>query len=354
MDDVNARVARFLKGRRAVVAALAAAAAAALLLVPAGASAASPVLEFVVPGNAFPVSFTTESGPITAEMAGLESLVHCTASTGEGKITGPRSTISEYRFTGCTTERGSHEPCKSAGAKAEEITTGPIEADLVYIDQAKHEVGMLLNPGGGTYMTFECGGISAEGQGPFLAPGSPINQEATSFTLTLNQFDSVQTPNAYENEKGEMLEAIPRGKKGSNKLVPTGVEAGFTVHTSVLVEVKAVTTQEIEAKQLDEEVKQLQASLKKQEEALKKAEEHDKQVGAENVQLVAAVKKDQEEVATAKKKLEELEKAKSHPPTNAQLAKALKQCKKQPKNKRAQCIVKAQKKYGHKAKTGKK
>ena len=80
-----------------------------------------------------------------------------------------------------------------------------------------------------------------------------------------------------------------------------------------------------------------------------------KQVGAENVQLAATVKKDQEEVAAAKKKLEELEKAKSHNPTRAQLlAKELKQCKKVPKNKRAQCEAKAEKKYGHKANTSKK
>jgi hypothetical protein len=80
-----------------------------------------------------------------------------------------------------------------------------------------------------------------------------------------------------------------------------------------------------------------------------------KQVGAENVQLAAAIKKAQEEVAAAKKKLEELEKAKSHPPTRAQrLAKELKQCKKVPKNKRAQCEAKAEKKYGHKANTSKK
>ncbi len=116
----------------------------ALLLVPAGASAASPVLEFVVPGHSLPVSFTTESGAVSAEMAGFETLVECTASHGEGEITGPRATVSKYRLTGCTA--GGQE-CESAGANAEEIKTGPIDADLVYIDQARREVGMLLNPG---------------------------------------------------------------------------------------------------------------------------------------------------------------------------------------------------------------
>jgi hypothetical protein len=353
-----------LRGRHLCAVALVVAMA--LLLVPADASAVSPVLEFVVPGHSLPVSFATESGAVSAEMAGFESLVHCTASHGEGEITGPRSTVSEYRLTGCVTERGSHEKCKSAGASQEEIRTGPIDAELVYIDQAGLEVGMLLNPGGGTYIAFECGGVSAEGQGPFLAPVGPINQEATSFTATLSQLDSVQTPDGYENEKGERLQAIPTGRKGTDKFVPTGVEAAFTVHPVVPVEIKAVTAGEIEAKQHEEEAKKQEetlqkqeatlqkqeATLKKQEEALKKAEEHAKQIGEEakkheealNAQI-AAIKKHLEEEA-AKKKQEE-----SKPPTRAQLlSKALTKCKKQPKNKRAQCVAEATKKYGHKAK----
>jgi hypothetical protein len=193
-------------------------------------------------------------------MAGFESLVHCTASHGEGEITGPRSTVSEYRLTGCVTERGSHEKCKSAEASEEEIKTGPIDAELVYINQTARELGMLLNPGGGTY-AFECGGISAEGQGAFLAPVSPINQEATSFTATLSQLDSVQTPDEYENEKGERLQTIPTGRKGADKFVPTGVEAAFTVHPVVPVEIKAVTAAEIEAKQHEEEAKKQEETL---------------------------------------------------------------------------------------------
>lgn len=324
----------------------------ALLLVPAAASAASPMLEFVVPGHSLPVSFTTESGAVDAEMAGFSTHVHCTASSGEGEITGARSTVSKYRFTGCTaTEGNATAKCKSEGANAEEIKTGPIAAELVYVDQARREVGMLLNPGGGPYMVFECGGESAEGKGPFLAPVSPVNQEATSFTATLSQFDSVQTPNAYENEKGELLQAISTGKRGSNNLVPTGVAAAFVIHPSVPVEVKAVTAHDIEAKQHEEEAKkqeealQMQeAALKKQEEALKKSEEHAKQAGEEakkhegelNAQI-ASLKKQQEEEA---KKQEE---SRSH--TRAQLlSKALKQCKREPKRRRARCVASAHKK----------
>ncbi len=371
---------QFLQGGR--LCGVVMAAAMALALAPAGASAASPTLEFLAPGHSLPVSFTTESGAVTAEMAGFEDLVHCTASQGEGEITGPRSTVSKYRFTGCVA--GGSEKCKSEGANEEEITTGPIDGDLVYIDQAKQQVGILLNPGGGTYMSFECGGESAEGQGAFLAPGSPINREATSFTATLSQLDSVQTPDEYENEKGEPLQAIPTGKRGSQKLVPTGVEAVFTIHPSVPIEVKVVTKQEIEAKQreaeeavqLEEEatrregeatarekeatqhegeIKQLQAAVKTQEEALKKSEEHAKQVGEEvkkyeeeaTARVAAEAKKRQEEEAAAKKKREEAKKTEpKHPPRSYLLARALRECKKQPKSRRAQCVASAHKRYG--------
>jgi hypothetical protein len=65
---------------------------------------------------------------------------------------------------------------------------------------------------------------------------------------------------------------------------------------------------------------------------------------------IAAIKKHQEE-EVAKKKREEESKIKSKSPTRAQeLAKALKQCKKEPKTKRAQCKAEATKKYGHKTK----
>jgi hypothetical protein len=326
----------------------------ALLLVPAGASAASPVLEFVVPGHGFPIAFTTEGGAVTAQMAGFQTLVHCTASSGKGEITGPRSTVSEYRFTGCT---AAGAKCKSAGAEGEEeIETGQIAGDLVYIDQAKAQVGILLNPEGRTYISFECGGKPAEGQGSFLAPVGPINQEATAFTATLNQLDSVQTPDEYEGEKGEQLQAIPTGRRESNPFVPTGVELSMTIHSSVPGEIKAVTTQEIEAKQHEEEVKKLEAALKMQEEALKKSEEHAKEVEEAkkheeeaNVQLAAVAKKDQEEVAATKKKLEEIE-AKSHTPTRAQLlARALRACEKQPKKRRARCVASAHRNYGVRA-----
>ena len=353
-------------------------AAVAALAAPAGASAVSPVLEFVAPGHSLPVSFTTAGGEVKAE--GFSGAVMtCAHSSGQGEITGPRRAIAKYEFTGCKT--GVHE-CESEGAGVEEIKTGLIEAELVYIDQKNREVAILLNPHGGTYMRFKCEGIPARGEGPFLAPGGPLNTETTSFTTTLSKSsapEGVQTPDEYEGAGGEKLKAIPLGEKNNSLILePTGVESTITVTTAEPVEVRAITAEEVEAKQHEEAKKQeealqkLEATLKKQEEALKKAEEHAKQAGEEtkkheeelNAQIAgikkhqeeatAEAKKDQEEVAATKKQLAAIE-AKSQLSTRAKLlAKALKQCKKEPKNKRAQCEVKAQKKYGHKAKTGKK
>jgi hypothetical protein len=380
MDDVDARVVvGSLRGRCAVAVALVAATA--LMLGPAGASAASPVLEFVVPGNTFPVSLTTEGGEVTAE--GFSGAVMtCAHSSGQGEITGPRRAVAKFEFTECKTASPGSQKCKSEGAGPEEIKTGRIEAELVYISQQNREVAVLLNPRGGTYMKFECGATPARGEGPFLAPGAPLNTETTSFTTTLSKSsmaEGLQTPDEYEGTGGEKLKAVPLGEKENNlTLEPTGVESTIMVTTAEPIEVRAITTEEVEAKQREEAKKQeealqaLETALKKQEEALKKAEEHAKQVGEEtkkheaelNAQIVALkkhqeeataeAKKDQEEVAATKKQLAALE-AKSQPPTRAQLlAKALKGCKRESKNRRAQCIVKAQKKYGHKARTGKK
>lgn len=274
-------------------------------------------------------------------MAGFSSLVHCAASQGEGEITGPRSTISKYRFTECVTKGGSSQSCKSEGAQEGEITAGPIEADLVYIDQARREVAMLLNPSGGTYISFKCGGETAEGRGPFLAPVSPLDQEASIFTATLSQSGSVQTPDEYEGPDGERLRAIPEGRHGTQGLVSTGVEMAVLVHTSAPVEIKTTTVEEIEARQREEEAtRQREQKQREEEAALKKRQEEE-----------AAARRHQEEVAAAKKKHEEEEarQSKSKPLTRGQLlAKALRQCKREPKRRQARCVARAHQKYGHK------
>ncbi|HSS32147.1 MAG TPA: hypothetical protein VLL27_02570 [Solirubrobacterales bacterium] len=290
-------------------------AASALAVLPACASAASPVLEFMTPGSVFPVGFTADGGEVTAEMAGFDTVVHCTGSNGEGKITGPQSTVSIYAFTGCVTLGGTKggQKCKSAGANEEEIATGLIDADLVYINQAMHEVGMLLDPLGGTYMSFECGGESVEARGPFLSPVGPINTAATSFTASLSRLGATQVPSEYENANGERLHAIPTGKKGSDPFEPTGVGLSFAIHPSASLQIRAITAAEIEAKQREE----------------------------------AAARKRHEDEVAAKKHWEEEQARLKALARGRHLSKGLNHCRKaSSKHKRMRCEKRVKKKYG--------
>jgi hypothetical protein len=202
--------------------------------------------------------------------------------------------------------------CSSAGAGPEEIKTGPIAAELVYLDQAKGEVGILLNPGGGVYMSFECGGILTKASGPLLSTITPINTEASSFTATLAESGAMQTPDEYENLAGEKLKATPEGEKGSSGPVTTGVATTITVHPSVPVEIRAITAAEVEAKQREAEAKQhdeeakaaAAAATKRQQEEAAAKKHHDEEVAAANKRREdekAAEKKREDEATVALK-----------------------------------------------------
>lgn len=131
-------------------------AALALTIAPAGAQAAPPVLEFASPGSSFPIPFETEGANISARLDGYDKIVECGHAEGDGAVTGPRTTTSSYVFTGCIAETnppgGPAMDCSSEAAGPNEIVSKTIAAEPVYLNQAKHEVAMLLNPGGGVYM----------------------------------------------------------------------------------------------------------------------------------------------------------------------------------------------------------
>ena len=332
-------------------AALTALTAAVLLLVPAAAFAAEPVLEYVVPGGHPPVPFTSEGGALTAQMAGFETLVQCAASRGEGEITGPRWSTSKYSLTGCVTEGGTDAgaKCKSEGASEEEIRTGPIEAVLVYISQARGEVGELLNPAGGNYLVFECGGVSAEARGPFLSTIAPVNTEAGTFTATLSESGGLQSPDEYENPLGEARLAIPEGRRASGEWVTTGVLSGITVHPAVAVTIRAVSGHEIEAREHGAEAI-LEGELRREEEALAAAltKRHFEEEAAAAV-LAKDREQAQAEAAAAARELHEAQAAAATHRARL-LAKALRLCRKDARRRRARCEAAARKKYGSTAK----
>ncbi|HEY2716927.1 MAG TPA: hypothetical protein VGI73_11980 [Solirubrobacterales bacterium] len=279
------------------------------------AKADSPVLEIVAP--ALPVSFTAEGGAVTAAMTDFDTVVHCTGSHGEGAIVGPRAAISNYFFTGCTTQGGTAggAKCKSESANAEEIRTGAIEAELVFISQARDEVGMLLNPHGGVYMDFECGSEDVKAIGSFLSPVGPLNQRTSSFSATLARSGTLQIPSEYENAFGDRLKALPTGEREGQPAAATGVELAFAIHPSMPLEVKALTGAEVEARRHDQE---------------------------------AAAKKREDEEAAARKRLEEeLAAQRSLLARERKLSKALARCQKvASKGKRAKCVHRAKRRYG--------
>jgi hypothetical protein len=299
-------------------------------LAPSTAGAASPVLEFAAPS--FPVAFTAEGGAVTAVLAGFDTVVHCDHSKGSGQITGPRSTLSSYVFTGCGTEGGSASgrECQSAGAEAEEIRSGQIEADLVFINQLTHQVGMLLDPHGGVYLSFECGIDQVKAIGPFLSPVGPIGQVSQTFSATLDRVGSTQVPDQYEGPAGESLAAVPTGELGSKPPTSTGVELGFAIHTAAPIEVKALSTADLELTHLNDELTAL-ATKNRQEEAARAAAERkarDEAAARETLE-----RRLREEQAAAKERAKKRKQAR-------------RQCRKQkPAQKRFRCEEKVEKTF---------
>lgn len=306
----------------------------ALVVAPAAASAASPVLEFVPSSGSFPTYFEAEGGNVDARLGEFDRIVECSGSEGEGKITGPRTTLSIYWFTGCVAKKigggGTDLKCKSAGAEEEEeIESEVIEADLVYLSQANHAAAMLLNPGGGVYMEFECGGNAIKASGPFLSPVGPVNQLAPSFTAVLERNGNTQTVTEYEDLDGVTHQAIPTAEVNSEPPDTSGVALAFTVLPSAPLEIKSVNTLELEAKAHEE------AKKHREEEAAAKKRQDDEAAAQ-------AAKKHQEEEAAALAAKRAEAKARAQ-----KLTKALKKCKKvKAKGKRVQCKKRAVKKFG--------
>jgi hypothetical protein len=333
------------------VCAVASVAALALAIVPAGASAANPVLEFVSPGNSFPISFAADGGNVSARLGEFDRIVNCADSAGEGEITGPHTTLSSYVFTGCEAEEigggGTNLKCTSPGAAEEELRSEEIEADLVYLDQAKHEVAMLLNPDGGIYMEFACGANVIKASGPFLAPVDPVNTLIGSFTAVLNRNGNSQIPNEYEDLNGVKHQAIPTAVVNAEPPDTSGVELDFTIETSVPLQIRSVNKAEAEAKQAEEQAAAAAAAEKKRQEA--EAAERKRQ--EEEAARAAAERKSQEDEAARaaeEKKAQEALLAEEQRLKRQKLrAKGLARCREaDSKRQRVRCETRVKKKYG--------
>jgi hypothetical protein len=198
---------------------------------------------------------------------------------------------------------------------------------------------------------------------PSLYPGRTFTFVSTTGTL------SGTFVNAPEGGPEIPIRFAERCSQISQKMRIEYSRSGDTHTVTGTVEAAAQDKQEEEAtkKKHEEEIKKEEA-LKKPPpifgspvpapitgniEATSREAEATKKHQEEAAAATATKKRQEEETAAAAAKKQEEEKSKSKPPTRAQLlAKALKQCKKQPK-KRAKCEVAARKKYGSSAKSKK-
>jgi hypothetical protein len=118
-----------------------------------GASVAAAVKpEFVVSGS-FPDAFTTTSKAAVVEtIGGLRGT--CKADTGSGEVTGPKSLLVKFTWTGCKQARSNCQNTNTAGV----IVTETLSGTLGYVSTKPKVVGIdLTPPTGGPGVSFTCG-----------------------------------------------------------------------------------------------------------------------------------------------------------------------------------------------------
>jgi hypothetical protein len=129
--------------------------------------------------------------------------VECTSETAHGEVTGTKEVTNiAVKFKGC--KLFGSVPCSNAGV--EEINVDPLKGKLGYINKAKHEVGLDLNPkvAKGNFAKFDCSGavavvvgtdpklkgesapvyLPAGGGDGIISPIVPVNTMTTKYTQT--------------------------------------------------------------------------------------------------------------------------------------------------------------------------
>jgi hypothetical protein len=129
--------------------------------------------------------------------------VECTSETAHGEVTGTKEVTNvAVKFKGC--KLFGSIPCSNAGV--EEINTHVLKGKLGYINKAKHEVGIDLNPkvAKGEFARFDCSGAVAVvvgtdpkltgesapvylpngGGDGIISPIEPVNTMTTKYTQT--------------------------------------------------------------------------------------------------------------------------------------------------------------------------
>jgi hypothetical protein len=153
--------------------------------------------------------------------------VECTSETAHGEVLGTKEVTNiAVKFTGC--KLFGSIPCSNA--RVEEINTHVLKGKLGYINKAKHEVGIDLNPkvAKGEFARFDCSGdvavvvgvdpkLTGEsapvyppngGGDGIISPIEPVNTMTTKYTQTYTTTALDENiPNKFEGKPLQVLEA---------------------------------------------------------------------------------------------------------------------------------------------------
>jgi len=185
--------------------------------------------------------FTTnlkEGSLITFETVGGTKLT-CTGGTGEGEITGPKTTIGSYVFTGCEAVK---IKCNSPGAplgtlighKVEGLLGLEVEGSEPKLDKVANDL-FPAEPGG-FFVEFECSGLKVVARGSVLNPASE-NAMLSSVTLKWTSAGGKQKPEKFVNEPRDICEVSTNGgpfeQCGGNVVLILTLEEKIEINTVV-------------------------------------------------------------------------------------------------------------------------
>jgi hypothetical protein len=179
---------------------------AALVALSAGmtASAAAAPPEFTGP---FPTPFTSKSGVTVLETV-KKATITCTADTGSGEVTGPKTGTMTITFTGCEFVTLG-VMCNTVGVPPGTIVTAPLLTALGYINGPKKEVGVDLSTAtGGPLMEFTCAGLRVTVAGSVIGKITPVNKVVAPpghFSLRFTQAAGKQKPTKFEAQPTDVL-----------------------------------------------------------------------------------------------------------------------------------------------------
>jgi hypothetical protein len=163
----------------------------------AAASASAALPEFSGP---IPTTFTAKSGATTLETV-KGAKITCTADTGGGEVSGPKTGTIKLTFTGCELVTLAL-PCNTVGVPPGEIITNTLLMTLGYISiEPKKEVGIDLSTAtGAPLMEFVCGALKVSVTGSVIGKVLPINKlvkPPAHFTLKFTQAAGKQKPTHF-------------------------------------------------------------------------------------------------------------------------------------------------------------